>query len=251
MSNPVIDRLGDRPRELSTEYSRAVTLDDVVVKTALTWLMVVAAGIASFAFAAVNPTVAVPLSLGAALAGFALAMFMIFGRRATSPAFVLSYAALEGTVLGPFSYVVAGTVAGNVDAGTLVGQAVIGTLAVFGACLIAYKSRVIRVTSGLVKGVSVALMAAVALMVVDIVAMLLGFDTGLRSGGPLAIVFSLVCIAIAAACFMVDFSEIEDMVNAGAPEKAAWEAAFGLTITLVWLYMEILRLLSYMYGGKR
>lgn len=68
MSNPVIDRLGDRPRELSTEYSRAVTLDDVVVKTALTWLMVVAAGIASFAFAAVNPTVAVPLSLGAALA---------------------------------------------------------------------------------------------------------------------------------------------------------------------------------------
>lgn len=67
----------------------------------------------------------------------------------------------------------------------------------------------------------------------------------------LAIVFSLVCIAIAAACFMVDFNGIEDMVNAGAPEKAAWEAAFGLTITLVWLYMEILRLLSYMYGGKR
>jgi uncharacterized YccA/Bax inhibitor family protein len=72
-----------------------------------------------------------------------------------------------------------------------------------------------------------------------------GEGMGLRSGGPLAIIFSLVCIGLAAFSFLVDFDSADQMIRAGAPEKAAWGVALGLTVTLVWLYLEILRLLSY------
>jgi uncharacterized YccA/Bax inhibitor family protein len=73
-----------------------------------------------------------------------------------------------------------------------------------------------------------------------------GEGLGLRSGGPLAIIFSLVCIGIAAFSFLIDFDAADQMIRAGAPEKAAWGVALGLTVTLVWLYIEILRLLSYL-----
>ena len=69
---------------------------------------------------------------------------------------------------------------------------------------------------------------------------------GLRSGGTVAIIFSLVCIGIAAFSFLIDFDAADQMVRAGAPDKAAWGIALGLTVTLVWLYLEILRLLSYL-----
>ena len=72
-----------------------------------------------------------------------------------------------------------------------------------------------------------------------------GEGLGLRSGGPIAIIFSLVCIGLAAFFFLVDFDRADQMIRAGAPEKAAWGIALGLTVTLVWLYIEILRLLSY------
>ena len=67
----------------------------------------------------------------------------------------------------------------------------------------------------------------------------------LRDGGPIAIVFSLLCIGLAAFSFLIDFDAADQMIRAGAPEKAAWGIALGLTVTLVWLYLEILRLLSY------
>ena len=73
-----------------------------------------------------------------------------------------------------------------------------------------------------------------------------GEGFGLRSGGPIAIIFSLVCIGIAAFSFLIDFDAADQMIRAGAPEKAAWGIALGLTVTLVWLYIEILRLLSYL-----
>jgi len=72
-----------------------------------------------------------------------------------------------------------------------------------------------------------------------------GEGFGLRSGGPLAIGFSLLCIALAAFSFLIDFDAADQMVRAGVPSKAGWGIALGLTVTLVWLYLEILRLLSY------
>ena len=91
------------------------------------------------------------------------------------------------------------------------------------------------------------MIGVVGLMLVNLIA---GFFThgvglGLRNGGTLAIVFSLVCIGIAAFSLLLDFDAADEAIRAGAPEKTAWYIAFGLTVTLVWLYLEILRLLSY------
>jgi uncharacterized YccA/Bax inhibitor family protein len=95
-----------------------------------------------------------------------------------------------------------------------------------------------------------ALFGVLALMLGNFVLALFGVGggtgLGLRSGGPLAIIFSLVVIAIAAFSFLIDFDAADQMIRAGAPDKAAWGIALGLTVTLVWLYLEILRLLSYL-----
>src|SRR5699024_5661831 len=94
-----------------------------------------------------------------------------------------------------------------------------------------------------------ALFGVLALMVVNLIA---GFfmdgGLGLRDGGPIAIIFSLVCIGLAAMSFLIDFDEADKLIRMGAPEKTAWSVSFGLTVTLVWLYLEILRLLSYFQG---
>jgi uncharacterized YccA/Bax inhibitor family protein len=113
--------------------------------------------------------------------------------------------------------------------------------------LVVYKTGAVKVTPRFTKWLTGALVGVVGLMIVNLIA---GFFThgvglGLRSGGTLAIVFSLVCIGIAAFSFLLDFDAADQAIRAGAPEKTAWYIAFGLTVTLVWLYLEILRLLSY------
>ena len=86
----------------------------------------------------------------------------------------------------------------------------------------------------------------VVLVLFNLVMSLFGVNTGLRDGGPLAIVFSLVIIAVAAFSFLLDFDAIDKAIKAGVPAKTSWYFAFGLMVTLVWLYLEILRLLSYL-----
>ena len=82
-------------------------------------------------------------------------------------------------------------------------------------------------------------------MLVNLVAGLFGGDLGLRDGGPLAIIFSLVVIGVAAFSLLLDFDMADEAIRRGAPAKFAWYIAFGLLVTVVWLYLEILRLLSY------
>jgi uncharacterized YccA/Bax inhibitor family protein len=115
--------------------------------------------------------------------------------------------------------------------------------------LVVYKTGAIRVTPKFTRMVVAALFGAVFLMLGNLVLAMFGVGggtgLGLRSGGPVAIIFSLVMIGIAAFSFLIDFDAADQMIRAGAPEKAAWGIALGLTVTLVWLYLEILRLLSY------
>jgi uncharacterized YccA/Bax inhibitor family protein len=91
--------------------------------------------------------------------------------------------------------------------------------------------------------------AAIGVLILMLANLVVGFFTdgglGLRSGGPLAIVFSLVCIAIGAFMLLLDFDRADQAVKAGVPARFAWYLAFGFMTTLVWLYIEILQLLSY------
>jgi uncharacterized YccA/Bax inhibitor family protein len=229
--------------------TRPLTIDDVVTKTGITLGVLTAAAIVSYFLVASNFALAMPLTLIGALGGLALVLVATFGRKQDSPAIVLSYAVLEGLFLGAVSFVFANFQVRHTSAGALIGEAILGTFGVFFGMLVVYKTGAIRVTPKFTRMVVAALFGALFLMVGNFVLAMFhvggGTGLGLRSGGTVAIIFSLVCIGIAAFSFLIDFDAADQMIRAGAPEKAAWGIALGLTVTLVWLYIEILRLLSY------
>ena len=229
--------------------SRPLTIDDVVTKTGITLSVLSLVAVASYFLVSVNIGLAGPLTAVGFLGG--LVLVAIFGRKQDNPAIVLSYAAFEGLMLGAFSFVVANFTVSDVSAGVLITQAVLGTIGVFAGMLVVYKTGAIRVTPKFTRMVVAALFGVLALMLGNLVLALFGVGggqgMGLRSGGALAIIFSLVCIGLAAFMFLIDFDAADQMIRAGAPEKAAWGIALGLTVTLVWLYLEILQLLSYFY----
>lgn len=233
-----------------TRAARPLTIDDVVTKTGLALAMLTASAVVSYFLVAQNLNLAMPLTLVGALGGLALVLVATFGRKQDNPAIVLSYAALEGLFLGAFSFVLANFSVGSANAGMLIGEAVLGTLGVFFGMLVVYKTGAIRVTPKFTRMVVASIFGVLVLMLGNFLLAMFGVGggagLGLRSGGPLAIIFSLVVIAIAAFSFLIDFDAADQMIRAGAPEKAAWGIALGLTVTLVWLYIEILRLLSYL-----
>jgi uncharacterized YccA/Bax inhibitor family protein len=233
--------------------SRPLTIDDVVTKTGITLAVLMASAVVSFYLASTNLALAAPLTFIGALGGLALVLIATFGRKQDNPAIVLSYAVLEGMALGAISLLMTFQVSvgqgQSVNAGAMIGEAILGTLGVFFGMLVVYKTGAIRVTPKFTRMVVAALFGALFLMLGNFVLALFGVGhgtgLGLRSGGTVAIIFSLVMIGIAAFSFLIDFDAADQMIRAGAPEKAAWGIALGLTVTLVWLYLEILRLLSY------
>ncbi len=225
--------------------SRAMTIDDVVTKTAITLGVLTISAIVSYFLVDGNPNLAAPLVIGGGLVGFVLVMVASFGRKMDNPAIVLAYAVCEGLFLGALSFLMTFQIQGA-DASVLIGQAVLGTFGVFFGMLVVYKTGAIRVTPRLTRMIIGGLIGVVVLVLGNMVASFFtdgGF--GLRDGGTVAIIFSLVCIALAAFSFLLDFDAADELIRAQAPEKAAWGVALGLTVTLVWLYVEILRLLSY------
>ncbi len=220
---------------------RPMTIDDVVTKTSITLAVLIATGAATYFSGFYG------LALPAALIGFVLAMVVIF-KKVVSPPLILAYAAVEGVFLGAISGVFSNMAERLTGSSSIVLQAITGTVLVFAAMLVVYKTGAVKVTPRFTKWLIGAMIGAVGLMLVNLIA---GFFTsdgsglGLRDGSPMAIIFSLVVIAIAAFSLLLDFDAADDAIRAGAPEKTAWYIAFGLTVTLVWLYLEILRLLSY------
>ncbi|MBA0049019.1 Bax inhibitor-1/YccA family protein [Mycobacterium sp. NPDC050853] len=232
--------------EAQAGVSRPLTIDDVVTKTGITLGVIVTVAIASFFLVSANQALALPFLLVGGLGGLVMVMIASFGRKQDNPAIVLGYAGLEGLFVGAISFVIPASVGlGGASAGVLIGQAVLGTVGVFIGMLFVYRSGAIRVTPKFQRMLMAGLVGVLVLALGNVVLGFFGIDMGLRSGGPIAIIFSLVCIGLAAFSFLVDFDAADQLVRAGAPEKAAWGVALGLAVTLVWLYVEILRLLSY------
>ena len=228
-------------------FSRPLTIDDVVTKTGITLAVLTVSAVISYFLIGSNLTLAGPLAMIGSIGGLVLVLIATFARKQDNPAIVLSYAVLEGMFLGSFSFIMANFVVSGANAGALIGQAILGTFGVFFGMLVVYKTGAIRVTPKFTRMIVAGMFGVLALMLGNLV---MGFfnhgaGMGLRSGGTIAIIFSLVCIGLAAFSFLIDFDAADQMIRAGAPEKAAWGIALGLTVTLVWLYVEILRLLSY------
>ena len=235
-----------------TGVSRPMTLDDVVTKTGITLGVLSVVGVVSYLMVSANVGLAMPFAAVGGLGGFALVMIATFGRKQDNPAIVLSYAALEGLFLGAISFLLANFTVQGANAGSLIAQAILGTVGVFFGMLVVYKTGAIRVTPKFTRALVAIMIGAVVMMLGNMLfSMFSSHDGGpLRNGGTVAIIFSLVMIVIAALSFLTDFDSADQMIRAGAPEKAAWGIALGLTVTLVWLYLEILRLLSYFRGDN-
>lgn len=251
-SNPALTRspvfTGTRPPDTTDPLEQAyygpsatsrqtgrMTVEDVVNRTAL---------LLGTAFVTGGLTWALDLgalAFPAAIVGLVLALVIIF-KQVTSPAAILAYAAVEGVFLGGISQFF-----NNAYPGIVV-QAVVGTAAVTAGMLALYRSGKIRVTPQFTRMVVGATIGFFILIMVNLVA---GFFTdgglGLREG-PLGIVVGLFAIGLASLNLVLDFDLVERGAREGVPARYGWFAAFGIMVTLVWLYVEILRLLAILRG---
>ncbi len=213
-----------------------MTVDDVVVRTGMLLAVAFAAGGITWTLGLGG------LALPAAIVGLVLALVIIF-KQVTNPGVIMAYAAVEGVFLGGISQFF------NARYPGIVVQAVIGTTAVTASMLALYKSGRIRVTPKFTKMVVGATLGFFVLIVVNLVA---GFfvegGLGLRQG-PLGILVGLFAIGLAALNLVLDFDMVEKGARQGVPTRYAWFAAFGIMVTLVWLYVEMLRLLAILRGS--
>jgi len=233
----------------SVVQKSAITLGVVVLVAAATWI---GTGNVLVTDSFTNTTVIdedklgmlYTLSLVGALGGFALAMVNSF-KKVISPALVIAYAALEGLFVGAMSKTFQLTFGEGVVTG-----AVLGTIAAVGGTLAAYKFFNIQVGSKFRKWVIGMLFGFVAVTMLDVLLGVFGGnEIGFNGFGGLGLLMSFVGLALGVLMLILDFDFVERGVAAGLPERESWRAAFGLTVTIIWIYIELLRIMAILRGN--
>jgi len=230
----------------STIDQGRMTIDSVVQKTGISLGVVVLVATATWILTgditqeSIGPLYI--LGLVGALAGFALSMVNSF-KKVVSPPLVLAFAVAEGVFVGAFSKALEATFGGGLVIG-----AVLGTVAAVAGTLTAYKFFNIQVTPKFRKFVVAAMFGFVALALLDFVLSFFGAAVGFNEFGTLGLIMSVVGLAIGVLMLILDFDFVERGIAAGLPEVESWRAAFGLTVTIVWIYIEILRILAILRG---
>ena len=220
--------------------TRTMSIQGTVNKTALLLLLVLfsSSWTWNLYFSTGDPAVAIPWVLGGLISGFIVALVTVFKKQwaiLTAPI----YALLEGLALGGISAIFEARFPG------IVIQAVGLTFGTLFCLLMAYKSGMIKVTENFKLGVVSATGAIALFYVVSFLLSMFGISIPFIHGsGIIGIGFSLFVVAIAALNLVLDFDFIENGAARGVPQYMEWYAAFGLIVTLIWLYIEILRLLS-------
>ena len=238
-SNPA---LNEKAFKGQVAYGEAMTLQGTVNKTGLLLLFVVAAAAWTWGLShSQAPEAAIPWMIGGILGGFIVALVTIF-KPNWAPLTAPLYALLEGLALGGISAMFERTYPG------VAMQAVGLTFGTLFVMLLAYKTGMIRATQGFKLGVIAATGGIAILYLLEMV--LGGFFhmqvPAINGSGVVGIGFSLFVVVIAALNLVLDFDMIETGVRNGAPKFMEWYGAFGLMVTLIWLYLEILRLLGKM-----
>lgn len=228
----------------TTRDTGRLTYDDVIIKTGglLALLVVVAAA---------TWNVAPGLWPLGAVVGLVLGLVNAF-KKNPSPLLITLYTVAQGVFLGGISLAFQNmTIDGQGGFQPIVFQAVVATMATFAAALFLFKSGKVRVTPKFTRWLLISMVGYLAFSLVNFGLSFFVDSAGfgpLREG-PFGIIISLVAVGLAAASLIMDFDAIKRGVEQGAPAKMAWSAAFGLIVTLVWLYLEILRLLAILRGG--
>lgn len=232
-----LDQMYRQPAAGPAQTGR-MTINDVIAKTVITLGLVIIGAAIGWNMPA--------LMLPGAIVGLVLGLVNSF-KREPSPALILLYAAAEGLFLGGLSGVLDAMYPG------IAVQAVLGTLCVFAATLALFTSGKVRATPKFMKIFMVAMVGYLVFSLVNLFLMLFNVTDGmfgLRSDYPmLGVGIGVLAVLLAAFSLVMDFTAVQQGVEAGAPEKYSWSAAFGLTVTLVWLYVEILRILAILRGN--
>ena len=239
--NPTLGE--DAFRGLAGTGEGVMTLQGTVNKTGLSLLILLVG--AAITWNLGNPPLRGLLVLGGAIGGLVLALVISF-KKTAAPYLTPVYAFLEGLLLGGVSAMYQAKYEG------IVILAVGLTLGTMAALLAAYSARIIRATENFKLGVFAATGGVALLYLVSMVMGLFGARIPyIHESGPIGIGFSLVVVVIAALNLVLDFDFIERGSASGAPKYMEWYGAFGLLVTLIWLYLELLRLLSKIMGRSR
>jgi uncharacterized YccA/Bax inhibitor family protein len=236
-----------------------MTIDSVVQKTAITLGVVVLVAAATWVLTGDVVTtddftgesgidtdkaqLLYTLSAVGAFGGFALAMVNSF-KRVISPALVIAYAALEGLFVGAMSKVFQLTFGEGVVTG-----AVLGTIAAVAGTLTAYKVFNIQVGNKFRKWVIGMMFGFVAVVLLDVVLGMFGNEVGFNGFGGLGLIMSFIGLGLGVLMLILDFDFVERGIAAGLPERESWRAAFAFTVTIIWIYIELLRILAILRGN--
>ena len=249
--NPVLSRYAkvDADKDFSTILAAGgvkVTLNDVIIKTAIVFVLTVGAAVVGWNLAANAPIIWIVAAFIALGLGFANAMM-----RTVQPLLVMAYAAAEGVMLGGISHWYDAYAQASKYQGIVL-QAVLGTLTAFAVMLVVYNTDLIKVNGRFLKVMVVSFISYFAIGIASVIAALFGVGGGWGFYGVSGwgLLLMLAGVLLASLTLLLDFEAIKQGIAAGAPERESWRMAFGLLVTLVWLYLEILRLLAIVNGRR-
>jgi uncharacterized YccA/Bax inhibitor family protein len=245
---------GLTPEQLQEIYNRPaggggvdterMTYENTIVKTVITLAFVVAGAAVGF----VVPALAIPF----AIIGFVLALVNIF-KKQPSPPLVIAYAVAQGIFVGGLSSFVEATAEG------IIFQALIGTGIVFGVTLALFANGKVRASKRATKIFMIAGISYAIFSLFNLVTQLTGLNdnpwgiNGTSIPGtdiPFGLIIGPLAILMGAYSLVLDFTAVKEGVDGGAPSRWGWKAAFGITLTIIWLYVEILRLISIIRGSN-
>lgn len=244
MANPVLSEKIFRNSAAAADMNQTMTVQGTATKALLLLAMVVAGAAYTWKvfYQSIDPAAVTPWMWGGLIGGFITAMIISFAPR-TAPFLSPVYALLEGLVLGALSAMYNSAFAET--APNIVSNAIILTLLCAMVMFTVYRFGWIKVNGTFMKAMSIAMITILVFYLGSMILSLFGVNLELLHGsGPLSIGISVVIVAVAAFSLLTDYHFIEQASAAGAPKYMEWYGAFGLMVTLVWLYMEILKLLA-------
>lgn len=237
MANPILNNnFTQQERAIQGE---PMSINGAINTTGFLGLILLISAVFSWTrFAAGYTDMAMMLTTGGAIAGFVLALIIVFAAR-TNKYLISAYAACEGLVLGGISAIFESSMPG------IVAQAVAGTFAALFAMLILYRANVIRCTEKFRSVIIIATASIAVVYLINFIGGFFGYHVPLiNSSSTMGVAVTAVIVVIAALNLIIDFDFIERGVQTMLPKEYEWYGAFGLMLTLVWLYLEILRLLA-------
>jgi uncharacterized YccA/Bax inhibitor family protein len=250
MANPVLSEKIFRTNQATSASTGTMTVKGTATKSLVLILMILAGAMYTWkiAYEAINPASLQPWMWGGVIGGFVVAMIISF-KPIWAQYLAPIYAVLEGLFLGAISAVFSQAFA--TTAPGIVMNATLLTILTAVVMLIIYRTNLIKVDGKFARIMSIAIGAIALYYIVSMVLSLFGVNlTMLHNSGPLSIGISLVIIGVAAFSLLLDFEFIVRASESGAPKYMEWYGAFGLMVTLVWLYLEILKILAKFAGNR-